>query len=294
MKISKLFLFFVVCMAANAQDVKSGTIIVVSKSKAKVIIAADSRVTTAQGLPIDDYCKITRLNSKLAFAAAGSIEDHSGFLPQDLWFKASEVAREVDQTFKPDIGLPNQSTVWQKAKNWGLVLSDRLRRGILLNSNHANDLLSHQKPTLGAIFIQGIFAGVEKNGNLSVAVATVQYDPPRKGWTTPIAQPLIEAGDPPDKFTWIDPYGVTQIAWNYIHRSDSDFSKEIKTAQLGPIDQFDENIPIKLVQRTITEDTTPELQKVVGGKIDAVRLLAGKGVEWITPQRCPTVPIPKH
>jgi len=122
---------------------------------------------------------------------------------------------------------------------------------------------------------------------LFVAVATVQYDPPRTGWITPLAQPVIEVGEPPSQFTWLDPYGSTQIAWKYIHRNDSDFFKEIKSAQFGPTDQFDENIPIKLVDKTIVEDPTPEREKIVGGKIDAIRLTPNKGVEWITPKRCP-------
>jgi len=136
MKIPISLLLCAACIQVTAQDVKSGTIIVVSKSKAKVVIAADSRVMPGQGPPIDDYCKNTILNPKLAFAAACAIEDSSGVLPQELWFKASQVAKEVDQNFKSDTVFPNRPTVWQKAEDWGQVLSDRLRRGILLNTPH--------------------------------------------------------------------------------------------------------------------------------------------------------------
>lgn len=274
-------LLFAATLPAVGQ-VKSGTIIVVAESQAKVVVAADSRVTRASGPPEDGYCKITMLNPKLVFAAAGVIQDTSPDLAPGLRFLAADVAKEVNRDFKPDDAFPDHSTVWQKAQRWGDIMSFRLRQGI---PQRLHIWLHGQQEKSMARFVEGIFAGVEPDGKLSVVVSIVDYAPPIKGLRTPLARPYLEIPGLLDNATWIEPYGMPQVAWDYIHGS-SEYSKELHVARLGPPDKFDEHIPIVLVEKTIAEDRSPE-PKGVGGSVDAVRLLPNKGAEWIIHPNCP-------
>ena len=276
-----LFVVVTFCSPSICQT-EAGTIIVVAQSHAKIVVAADSRASHETGPPTDGFCKITVLNSKLVFAAAGIIQDESPMLAPEIRFLARDVAREVDHDFKPDSppGL-ELGTVGLKALQWGNIMSGRMRQGV---SKRLDVWLQGQPQKPLARFVEGIFAGIEPGGELSVVVSIVDYIPPREGWITPIARSYLEGPSDARDITWIEPYGMPQVAWDYIH-GDSEFSKTIHKAQLGPPDKFDDQIPIELVGKTIAEDRSPE-PKGVGGKIDALKILPSTGVQWIVNPNC--------
>ena len=94
-------------------QVESGTIIVVSESQAKVVIAADSRRIGEDWTVHDDATKITILSPTLVFAACGVIADNSLRLAPGDRFVAAQVAQDVLRKFKPD---PIESKVLKRVR----------------------------------------------------------------------------------------------------------------------------------------------------------------------------------
>ena len=263
-------------------QVESGTIIVVSESQAKVVIAADSRRIGEDWTVHDDATKITILSPTLVFAACGVIADNSLRLAPGDRFVAAQVAQDVLRKFKPD---PIESKVLetrtaQIALSWSFEMSARMRRGI---DTRLDVWLFGRKANLMEPFVQGIFAGVEADGSLSVATAIVDYDPPRHGAEiAPLARPYLTYAPLSDKYTWIEPWGTPKVAYDYIHGT-SDYSIRIKRQMVGPVSDFDERLPYELVERTIAEEhpIAPGKPKGVGGKIDVVELKRGGKAKWL-------------
>jgi hypothetical protein len=273
-------LFWVALTASCVGQVESGTIIVVAESRAKVVIAADSRSIDGDWKPHDDAEKIIVLSPTLVFAACGVVMDNSRTLAPNARFVASEVARKIARDFKTDpIGDQTVGTrTAQIALAWTLEMSARMRQGI---AKQLNVWLFGRPASPLQPFIQGTFAGIEPDGSLSVATGIVDYIPDSPGLISPLARPYIELGSASDKLTWIEPRGMSQIAYSYIHGT-SDFSIAIRKGMMR-VDDFDERIPYELVQRTIDEaqELGPGKPKGVGGKIDVVELTKGGRIEWL-------------
>ena len=134
---------------------------------------------------------------------------------------------------------------------------------------------------MGQEFLDGIFVGVEPDGSLAVVTAVLDYPPSRPGWITPLVRPYLRTPGLSKDFTWIEPWGLKDVAWSYIH-GKSDISEDIRKGMLK-VDDFDERIPFDLVQRTIDEAQPlgPGKPKGVGGKIDVVELKSGGTAAWL-------------
>jgi hypothetical protein len=264
-------------------DFQIGTVIVLSASQEKLVLAADSRGTHLRGGRFagydDNACKILELNPKLLFAIAG-MASTSPALPADIYFDAGNVARETATRFRFDATrMETNKTVKEIAEQWAVEMTLRIKRGVERGNFRAP----------GETWLTGIFAGLEPNGETAVAIGYVTYSRPRTGWTVPPAAPSIRTFEIPRPFTLIEAFGISKVAESYVVRgkvSDKARSEhvQIRQAQLKTPAQFPESIPARLVALTIKSDDDTRLNffgpKLVGGEIDAAVLFRNAKVKW--------------
>jgi hypothetical protein len=261
-----------------------GTIVVLSVSKEKVIVAADSRATLVRGGQIvgfaDTACKLLELNPKLLFAVTGMAATRT-MLPADVQFDAAELAKQAARNFCFDARwMEKDRTVVEIAAKWGWDVDFRIRRGVTQG---------WLRP-IGPMWLEGIFAGLEPNGEITVAVARLTYQKPRPGFVVPSAQLTIERLGPPRQYTWIEAYGLKKVAETYYSsRLTTDKTKSewrrIHSEQLRNPKRFGPIIPTHLAELTIRQYEILSQQtgqpKLVNGPVDVAVLSRKKGVRWL-------------
>jgi Proteasome subunit len=139
------------------------TLLVVSASQQKIILAADSRVTINNDRQSDRFCKIHVLSSNLVFAAAGLVVDMHQSLPDDTRFNVYEVAQVTARNYRynPESFYSPYDSVKQIANTWGLEMFSRFQKGTAVR---LQDWLSHIGGRELDPFVTGVFIGLESNG----------------------------------------------------------------------------------------------------------------------------------
>jgi hypothetical protein len=282
------------CLTARAfPQVRSGSIVVLGRSRQRVVIAADSRLNLGEGKYEDSSCKVTALSDDLIFAATGIVGDSSYLLPESLRFDATEEARRVFLQYsqKPENFL-SLGVVGTLASNWGTAMAKSIRAAADSSPASLQEWLkrvdlSHESP-----FIAGVFAGLESDGELSVYSVSVDYAQPRDGKM--LAEPFFLTSMPfsdefPDDFPVLTPFGLTEIV-HEISEGKSDRAKEeinIRHSLMKTLsaEAFAERQVVRMVDLTIAFHPK---QEFVGGKIDAIELERAGKVHWI--QRKPNCP----
>jgi len=189
---------------------------VVSASKQKIILAPESRAIGDQRKYYDTFCKISVLSPRLVFSATGLAVEMDPSLPEDARFNVMEIARKSagQYRFDPQWMESPYESVKEVAQIWGLEMSSRIRKGAPIK---LQDWLPGQQGRTGDVFVRGVFAGIEDNKELKVAVATITYGKPRDGWIIAVARPIIEIKELRRDSTWIEPFGINNIADEYLH-----------------------------------------------------------------------------
>lgn len=265
-----------------------GTVIVLSVSSEQVILAADSRVGQYQRNgrfkgTSDRYCKLVELTPSILFAAAGMTKAGGG-LPANIAFDAQQLARQAARNFvfDPSWMKPGQ-TITEIAASWAGDVNFRIRRGA-----SRRDYLPPESGT----WIIGVFAGAEPSGEISVAVARLDYHRKRAGWSIPEVSVTISIPNPPKDFTWIEAFGHKEVVEKYVserRKTDSTQSQHlrIRREQLRDPSEFSPDLVQELLELTYVEDPNsyPNGQKKVGGSIDIARLQKGRRIQWIHRKR---------
>jgi len=280
-------------------DKEFGTIIVLSISNDKAIVAADSRATlvspkTGQIVGYDDTaCKLIEIQPKLLFAVTGMAGTGRG-VPIDIQYDAVDVARHTSRNFRLNSKwMEANRTIEQLAQDWGWHVDFRIRRGVEKG---------WLKP-IGPVWLEGIFVGLETNGELTVEIAKLAYGKPREGFIVPPVQLSIESPVPPRSFTWLQSFGLNDMTESfYVSRRVTEATKSeyarIHEAQMNKTDLFPSEIPERLVELTIQHhDTLLKQGKTQGlfvnGPIDIAVLSKTKNVEWVEQkQNCAPNPYP--
>jgi hypothetical protein len=261
--------------------------VIVAASKQEIILASDSRAIFEGGSHDDkNYCKITALSPKFIFAVTGIVADQSVQLPEPLRFDARIAAEAATSWYKviPKV-RPDEGDVTLIAQAWAWYMTSQFLRGA---QYRFSEWVGNPKRKLTYV-IRGIFAGEEADGNLSVAVASVRFLIDESNSIVPLFSPEIDL-DVPGNSTFIEAFGRTAVFENYMRehvekctRNKKDI--KIRRAIFGSPDRFDQTIPQKLVRLTEKLDTsrqTPTGPKIVGGRIDVVRIKSGEGVVWFS------------
>ncbi len=275
----------------------TGTLVAVSFSTYRAVIAADSRsIHYADGDPAgfdDKSCKIALLNPYLAFAVTGIAT--SPTLPETISVNAFDVARRVSFLSAVHFFLGVQPSnvpkktpfshnlVQQIAYDWGTAMALRYIRGVRIG---AMPTPSRSNP----ILVRGIFLGSDEDGELRLAAAEVTYSAPREGFIVTSANPTVDSVEVRDDSTLIEVYGQTKVAVRYVYPDSvtagtlRDYEKLVY-AQAADPRYFPERIPIAFLEKIIRKDQTrayPGGPKIIGGPIDAVAIDKGGSFRWLT------------
>jgi hypothetical protein len=294
-KVKRIILLIAVLLLAAlaGAQVRSGSIVVLGRSRQRIVIAADSRVNFGDGKYKDSSCKIAALNDQFIFAATGIVGDSSYLLPENLRFDATEEARRVfrqySQTPENSFGLGKVGTV---ASNWGTAMAKHFRDAAQVSPGSLREWLkrvdrSHESP-----FIVGVFAGLESDGEISVYSVNVDYVQPRGGPAS--AEPFFLTSMPfsddfPDDFPLITPFGIPEIVHEVSDGKSDRAKQELNNRQLLQktlsAEAYARNQVIRMVDLTIAYHPK---QEFVGGKIDAIELPRAGKVHWVQrKQNCP-------
>lgn len=275
-------------------ELASGTIVVVTYSKQKAILAADSRVNFGDGKYDDSYCKVTALSDRILFTATGIVGDSSYLLPEDLRFSALEEAKRVfaDVSKSPSSALrpPYEGIVGELATDWGLAMTARFNQA---SQVRLKEWLRRVSPSGERAFVIGIFAGQDSDGQVRVKAAHVTYREPKKDANNlPIARfYMLSTESTSDDATITDAFGMPEVV-----QQINSGKVEVAASELGPLPglskatdpaQYDRLRTIKLVELTIAHHPKREF---LGGKIDAAEIVRGGVVRWIQrKENCPAI-----
>lgn len=238
-------------------------------SRDQVILAADSRSGTLKAgrfAGVDDRrCKLVELTPSLLFAASGATKTQGTF-PANIYYDSQELARLAAKNFVVDRSWmePNQ-TIEQIAAKWAWDVAFQVRRGVE----------TRMYSPIGPTWVTGVFAGLEPNGDVSVAIARLEYREPRPGWMVPPVVIFVSVPVPPKNNTWVEAFGRNEVAEQYYSRRKvTDQTRpehlRIRTEQLRKPRRFSPEVVKTLVELTFEKDEPeyPDGSKMVGGKID--------------------------
>jgi hypothetical protein len=266
-----------------------GTVVVLSLSKEQAVLAADSRggridLRSGKFLGITDQrCKLVRLNSNTLFAATG--QTRTGTTIQSrIYYDAQLLAKAAVRNFAFDAsGMRENETVIEIATKWVWDIAFRIQRGTRSGT---------YKPPNTGLWLTGVFVGTETNGDISVAIASLEYHKPRAMMDVPAVSLSIRVPVLPKDFTWIEAFGHKEVAEKYYSakRVSSDTAIEfrrIRAEQLRNPSEFRPQVVVELAQLARDKETHafPEGSQQVGGRIDVARLIRGGRVEWISRKR---------
>jgi hypothetical protein len=239
------------------------------------MIAADSRAswTDRNGVVVrsdDDACKVIELNPSMLFAVDGmAVTDRN--LPASIYFDSRDLARAAATGFQHDAVRTNDNdTVFNVAVRWGWDVDFRIRRG-----------LEQGTLNISPTWLEGIFAGIEQNGEVSVAIASLQYGKPLVGLVVPPVTLQIAVLTPPKQYTWIEAHGIKDVAEGYISKKlESEATKAkhmiIFKQMLGKEEDFPQEVLVDLIN--VTRDRYPTM---VNGPVDVAVLPRQGKVEWL-------------
>ena len=273
-------------ISADGIAMEVGTVVVMSISREQAILATDSRRTNIdlKNRRINGYhdsaCKLQALSPSLLFAAAGMTSTDRS-LPADIYYDAVELGRQASQTFEFDpTWMEQNQAVREIAAMWAWDVAFHIRRGLregLYRPFHST-------------WVTGVFVGLEPNGELSAAIATLEYHEQRAGMIVPPISILIRNPIPPKNFTWIDSFGRNDVTESYVSKQRvTDETRALhlrfRNQQVSNPRHFSAQIVKELVELTIEKDevrlSDGNSYKPVGGEVDIARLRRKGVVEWV-------------
>jgi len=274
-------------------DYEVGTIIALGISRDQIVLAADSRNTLIKTRNIagrverkveydDTACKLIQITPTMLFTADGQTK--AGGVPANILYDAHELARLAVRNFRSnpeELQLAGGAIV-AIATRWAWDVDFRITDGI------ANGWTPIQS-------LEGIFAGLEPNGEIGIAVARLNYPTPRPGVRVPSVTFYIGTiKPPPADFTWIEAYGMNDVAQTYyssrkVNAKTKPEHDRIKKDLLKKPDRFSPRIPEKLVALTIQDYKAKEAETgylFVHEPIDVAVLKRKKQIRWIHCKPC--------
>ncbi len=269
----------------GAYDV--GTVIVMGFSHDKIVVAADSRNVQLTTTPLADgtvktkikyddcACKLTQLTPTILFAADGQVWAGKT-MPATTLYDAHKLARLAAQNYHSSPSSQEEQLaggmIAAIAIRWAWDVDFRMHHGF------ANGWTPMQT-------LEGIFAGLEPNGETAIAVAKLKYPKPRTGLRVPpVTFSVGTMNPPPTDFTWVEAFGMKDVA-EQLKGKDKRIGGEIlKDPKL-----FSPTVPERLVDLTIQHYTTaagPKDPLFVHGPIDVAVLERNKEINWIHWKKC--------
>jgi hypothetical protein len=276
-------------------EYETGTVIAIGVSHEKISIAADSRnvLITQRRLTdgtvetkrkYDDCaCKLVQLTPTLLFAADGQVSATKA-VPAGVVYDAHELARLAARNYRPD---PQEEEL---AGGMIEAIAARWAWDIDFQMHHA--FASGWRPI---DTLEGIFAGLESDGEIAFVVAKLEYPRPRNGFhTPPVSFTVGTMKLPPTDYTWVEAFGINDVAKSYyLARAATDQTraenKKISVEVLKDPKLFNPEVPEHLVDFTIQHYeavAAPDQLLLVHGPIDLAVLERKKTIKWIHSKKC--------
>lgn len=266
-----------------------GTVVVLGLSSEQVVLAADSRggrfdLRTGNFLGITDHrCKLVRLSPTMLFAATGQAKTGTT-IQSKIYYDAQLLAKAALRNFVFNASWMTQDqTLSEIASKWGWDVAFRIQRGVKAGI--------YEPPQTG-LWLTGIFLGTDRNGDIAVAIAQLDYDKPKPMMTVPTVSLSILVPVPPKDFTWIEAFGHKETVEKYYSSKlktieTNDEFQRIRTDQLLNPREFHPQLIQELAELARDKETHdfPNGSKQVGGRIDIARLFRRGRVEWINRKR---------
>jgi hypothetical protein len=289
--------------AADADtEFETGTVIVVSVSHDKITVAADSRnvlVTTremrdgtrkAEVSYDDGACKLTQLTPTLLFAADGQVSSTNNALPSSALYDAHKLALLAARNYhsNPDSDEERDGgMIHAIAIRWAWDVDLRMRRAMAKGWKPIQTL-------------EGIFLGLEPNGETAMVVAKIKFPNVRTGSRIPPVTFTVNwLNPPPNDFTYVQTFGMKDVAESYYPSSSTvtDGTKpesEQLRKEMYVMDpkEFSQKIPERLVDLTVQHYQTlarPDELLYVHGPIDSAVLERNKTIKWVHQKTCSAV-----
>ena len=263
------------CLGAAAQVESDGTIVVADWTQDEIVIAADSRESTADSYS-DRKCKIAAFGDKLIFAAAGRRGTRNKITRASLW-DSFAIARQQFAKLA-DKGATDRLAK-RLADAWGQSVKEQVERYGALSLSGLDD----------HTVTRGIFADFEKDGSLLIVVETVAYEIVG-GQTTITASPQIVPPLPATVYYLgrgeiLNELRASQtprsIKWNH------DIDRLMVTSRDQAADEAIAYVDLTIVNFPKTKtDSRGVPFSIMGQPIAVVQLRRGKGVEWIKQGNC--------
>lgn len=253
------------CLNAGTESRNlGGSIVVFAYSQSEIVVAADSRISGANGYHRDDYCKILALDDRLVFTGAG-VASHTTPSGQVVWdaFKEASKAFHEAREKRGGANLPKAS-----ATGWGTRMVGGINEALKIDQSSATESMEDNR------FVTGEFMGFESS-SAAIYQVELMFDPgTRQAKQTLTAVPMR----PTLRFGML---GRSEIAREVL-ADKSDFGKAawqkwIKSESRIPAEDRDVRLVMYLAQRTVTH--SPK-EGDVGGSIDALKMTR-KGIRWI-------------
>lgn len=281
------------------QNYETGTVIALGISHDKIAIAADSRnvrlsykrqpdgALTERKIEYDDCaCKLTQLTPALLFAAAGQVSASTSSMPVGILYDAHNLARLAAQNYRAD---PNSQ---EEQLAGGLIEAIATRWAWDVDFRMHNGFAAGWEPLQT---LEGIFVGLESDGETALIVAKLEYPKPRPGFRVPpVTFSIGKLSPPPTEFTWVEAFGIKEVAESYystraVTEQTKAENKRISSEILKDPKLFSPEVPEHLVDLTIQHYeaiTGEEGLLYVHGPIDLAVLERGKAIKWIHSKKC--------
>jgi hypothetical protein len=275
--------------ASASQDAayEVGTVIAIGVSHDKIVMAADSRNTLffkerlADGTVKTKYddcaCKLTQLTPTILFAADGLVRA-SDTISGAILYDAHKLARLAARNYhsNPQEEAFAGGRIPAVATRWAWDVDFRMHHGFT-------------RGWTPRMTLEGIFAGLESDGEIAIAVAKLEYPTPQSVTLTVRTPQTV-----PTDFTWVEAFGINEVAKSYydaraMTEQTKAENKKISAEILKDPRLFSPHVPELLVDLTIQQYQAAAGQgrpMLVHGPIDSAVLERNKKIEWIHWKKC--------
>ena len=259
-----------ITISAAAQTESAGSFAVAEWSKNEIVIAADSREIHGNTY-CDCSCKISAFGNKVIFTATGRTTPGL-----DRQWNAYALAAKQFQTLTAK-GTPER-VAQRLASVWGESVKqefERLGDGALtgLDNNYISS---------------GLFADFEKDGTLLIVIAQITYERRPAGTKISALTKLVDLSlgnyslGHADVINQLNATKTKETSeWmDQLQRKVRGSKDEVAAEAIGVVDLTIEHLSKDMF------DSNGSRFSVVGPPTAAVRLIRGKGVEWVQRGKC--------
>jgi hypothetical protein len=251
---------------------EGGTTVVIDVSQDKVIIAADSRETSARGGYRDDDCKIVAFHNQVVFASAGHRLVHATWTTPDgkktplIWDSHKVAVDALNAAIRKPPA--NGDVVSAAAHTWKQSARDYFAKVLQIKPSAVLQLVTHETDTISEM------AFVGKDGAGRIVVVEVRVKVNRSVPSIETSSQTIPAGQ-------VGIMGFNSVALEFLRRSTSRAIAEVEKWQDTVTGKSVAERRVMLMTQLVRWSVLyapPEAE--VGGAVDTIVIDSG-GIHWI-------------